>query len=432
MPALSPTMEKGTLLQWKKQVGDAVKPGDLLCIIETDKATIDFEATESGYLAAILVPDGTQNVDVGALVGVLAEDQASISAFADYSAAAPQPAAPAAAPSSSPTPAASSSPAASSPAPAAAPAAATSTDGRVFSSPRARAVAADKGFDIRSIPGSGPNNRVIQADVLSFVPKPSAAVQQPAASTSSASASSSAPSSTSAAFTDIPHTNIRKIIAERLTFSKQTIPHYYLQSDINVDELLALRTEMNESAKGAFKLSVNDFIVKAAAIALRQSPEVNSQWMDTAIRRFSTVDINVAVATDQGLLTPLVRNADNIGLVSISQRVRDLAQAAKDRKINPVDLAPGTFTISNLGMFGITSFSAVINPPQACILAVGGTEKRVVVDESKAGDEPAFKVVNVMTVTLSCDHRVVDGAVGATWLQKFKSLVERPTNMLLY
>lgn len=269
---------------------------------------------------------------------------------------------------------------------------------------------------------------------MAFVPQPVAT--QATTTATAAAATPAQPTiapSVGAAYTDFPHTNIRRVIAERLTFSKQTIPHYYLQSEVNVDELLRIRNEINQAAKGAYKLSVNDFVVKAAAIALRQSPEVNSQWTDTAIRRFHTVDINVAVATDQGLITPLIRNADNIGLVSISSRVRDLAEAAKNKTIKLEDLAPGTFTISNLGMFGISSFSAVINPPQACILAVGGTEKRVVVDESKPADAPnPYKVVNVINVTLSCDHRVVDGAVGATWLQKFKQLIEKPINMLLF
>ncbi|MDP2436390.1 MAG: pyruvate dehydrogenase complex dihydrolipoamide acetyltransferase [archaeon] len=425
MPALSPTMEKGNIVQWKKAVGARVQPGDLLCIIETDKATIDFEAVEEGFLAAVLVKDGTRDVPVGSLIAVIAESEKDVSSFADFSADAISH------PAATPSPVAAAA-AAASPAPVAAPTSSSSpaAGGSKFSSPRARALAAEKNYSIASIVGTGPNGRVIEADVLSFVPQPvSAAVQQQVVASSPAQQQVTAAVISGSEYTDYPHSNVRKVIAQRLTQSKQTIPHYYLTMDINVDQLLKVRAELNESAKGAYKLSVNDFVVKAAAIALRQMPEVNSQWTDTAIRRFHTLDINVAVATENGLLTPLIRCADNIGLTSISSRVKELADAAKSKKINPNDLVPGTFTISNLGMFGISSFCAVINPPQACILAVGGTEKRVVVD---GDDDTKFKVVNTMTVTLSCDHRVVDGAVGATWLQKFKALIERPNNMLLW
>jgi len=302
----------------------------------------------------------------------------------------------------------------------------TSAGGRVIASPLAKANAAKMSIDLSQVRGTGPNGRIIAADVAEFVPakekpKPTQQPQQQQMPPSIAD------------FIDIPNTNIRKVTAERLTFSKQNIPHYYLTVDINVDKLLELRTILNGISKNnEYKLSVNDFVVKAAALALRALPEVNSEWRGTHIRRYNNVHINIAVNTPKGLFTPIVRETDKLGLKAINQTIKEVAQRANEGKSTLADLQLGTFTISNLGMFGITTFSAVINPPQVAILAVGGTRKVVVVDEDPSDkSEPKFRNANMMSVTLSCDHRVVDGAVGAQWLQVFKDLMENPIKFLL-
>jgi len=283
-----------------------------------------------------------------------------------------------------------------------------------FASPLAKALAGQAGVSIGSVKGTGPGGRVVGSDVVAF--------SQSAPSVGAAPAD---------AFTDIPNSNIRKITAQRLTMSKQTIPHYYLTVDCRVDELMKVRQVLNDKANGEYKLSVNDFVVKASALACRKVPEANSSWSDNAIRRFNTVDVNVAVNTDKGLLTPIVFNADKLGLAAIANNVKDLAEKAKAGKLKPEQFTGGTFTISNLGMFGIKQFAAVINPPQVCILAVGGAEKRVIVNEKATGSSDQYSVANYMSVTLSCDHRVVDGALGAEWLKHFKQYIEDPMKMLL-
>jgi len=292
-------------------------------------------------------------------------------------------------------------------------------------SPFAKKVAGELGVSLGSVPGTGPNNRVIAADVAEFAARATggAAARAPEAR---------APSSPTDAFTDYPNSNIRRVIARRLSESKQTIPHYYLTVECRVDKLLKIREELNSRSDGKYKISLNDFIVKASALALRKQPVVNSSWSDQAIRRYHNVDINVAVNTPDGLFTPFVPNADKKGLVAISNTVKELATKAKEKKLVPTDYEGGTFTISNLGMFGIKQFAAVINPPQAAILAVGSTEKRLVVNEdtTTAKNRP-YEEANILTVTLSCDHRVVDGAVGAEWLQSFRSYMEDPLKMLL-
>jgi pyruvate dehydrogenase E2 component (dihydrolipoyllysine-residue acetyltransferase) len=442
MPALSPTMDKGNVVEWKKSVGEQIVVGEVIAVIETDKATIDLEATDDGILAAIVHGDGSTNVPVGQVIGIIVENEADLGAFASYE----PPSAAAKAADDAQAAQADQSAAAKAKTPASVVTTANGApspqrraqDGdRVFASPRARKLATEKGYNLSSIAGTGPAGRIIERDVLAYEPaKASDTSASSSASATGATATlSSTPAPSGADFELIPNSNIRKVIARRLTESKQNVPHYYLTIECNVDALLETRAQMNADANGKYKLSVNDFIVKAAAIALRQVPEVNSQWTDDAIRRFSTIDINVAVNAPQGLLTPLVRNADNLGLVGISSRVRELADLSTKGSLPLEDQQPGTFTISNLGMFGISQFAAVINPPQACILAVGAAEKRVILNEDDDDDEsdtPQFSAANIMTVTLSCDHRVVDGAVGATWLQKFKKLIERPIDMILH
>ncbi|KAF4077442.1 hypothetical protein AMELA_G00208210 [Ameiurus melas] len=424
LPALSPTMTMGTVQRWEKKVGEKLNEGDLLAEIETDKATIGFEVQEEGYLAKIMVSEGTRDVPLGTPLCLMVEKESDIQAFADYvetgMATSPPPTpAPVAVP-----------PAPSAPAAPAAPAAAAARKGRVFASPLAKKLAAEKGIDLSQVTGSGPDGRVTKKDIENFVPAkaaPPPVVPTAPAVPTPARAPAVAPAPTGT-FTDIPLSNIRRVIAQRLMQSKQTIPHYYLSVDINMDQVLDLRKELNEEVKADnIKLSVNDFILKASALACLKVPEANSSWMDTVIRQNHVVDVSVAVSTPNGLITPIVFNAHIKGLAAISKDIAALAAKARDGKLQPHEFQGGTFTVSNLGMYGIKNFSAIINPPQACILAVGGSEKRLL----PADNEKGFDVASMMSVTLSCDHRVVDGAVGAQWLAEFRKFLEKPVTMLL-
>lgn len=419
LPALSPTMEAGTIISWEKKEGDKLDEGDLLAEIETDKATMGFETPEEGYLAKIMVEAGTRDVSIGKLVCIIvenAEDIAAFKNFEDKGEDKAEAASPAAAPSAPEVVTSSPEVAASTPAPVA-----PSTD-RIFASPLARKLASEKGITLASVSqATGFEGSITAKDLASTKSV------APVAPVSTGTVQSTPVKGQK--FTDLPVSNIRGVIAKRLLQSKQTIPHYYLSVDVNMDAVLSMRKEFNSSLeKDGGKLSVNDFVIKAAALACRKVPEVNSSWQDTFIRQYDTVDISVAVSTDKGLITPIVFNAERKGLSSISGDIRSLAAKAREGKLQPHEFQGGTFSISNLGMFGVRNFTAIINPPQSCILAVGGTEKRLVVDESA---ELGHRSANVMTVTLSCDHRVVDGAVGAQWLGAFKKLLEKPTTMLL-
>jgi len=297
-----------------------------------------------------------------------------------------------------------------------------------MASPAARAIAASEGLDLSKIQGTGPHHRIVKADVLDA----KALLSQQPQIAAPAAAPQAAPSQASASYTDIPRTNLRKIISTRLTESKRTIPHYYLTVECNVDPLMKARAELNAKAKNnEYKLSVNDFVIKACALALRKVPTVNSSWNDNFIRRFNNIDINIAINTEQGLYSPLLTNVDAKGLVAIANGVKDLAEKAKINKLSPAEVASGTFTISNMGMMGLTEFSAVINPPQVAILAVSAAHEKLVLLDSDGSTEGRVGKRNVMNVTLSADHRVVDGAVGASWLQAFKSYLEDPLSLLL-
>lgn len=420
LPALSPTMEAGSIVSWEKKEGDKLNEGDLLAEIETDKATMGFETPEEGYLAKILVPAGTKDVKVGKLVCIITANQSDVESFADFKD--DTPAAPTAAPAelAAPvvTPPAPAAPVVAPPA-AHVPSAATARSGgeRVFASPLARRVAAEKGLDLAAVgSGSGMYGSLTSADLGKAPVAAPAVAAHPAAFPA-------------ATYTDLPVSNIRAVIAKRLQQSKQTVPHFYLSADVNVDQLLSLRQKLNKLLeKDSLKLSINDFIIKAASLACVKVPEANSAWMDTVIREFHSVDISVAVSTDKGLITPIVFGTERKGLAAISREVKSLAARAREGKLQPHEFQGGTFTISNLGMFSVKNFSAIINPPQACILAVGTSEKRLVPDEDS---EAGFKEAEFMSVTLSCDHRVVDGAVGAQWLAKFKQLLEKPYTMML-
>lgn len=436
LPALSPTMEAGTIVNWQKKEGDKVSEGELLAEIETDKATMGFESSEEGFLARILVPAGSANIPVGKLLCVIVCEEDGIEAFKSFVPSAEDDeviggGAPAAAPPPPPPPPPAPKPVAApapsrAPAPVAAAPHSQEAGGRVFATPFARKLAADRGIDLNAVVGSGPEGRIVAEDIEKFLP--SAAPQAGVAPMAAAPAVTLAPPA-GTAYVDIPLSNIRQVIAKRLLQSKQTIPHYYLSVDVKMDNVIRLRKELNGIlSKQNIKLSVNDFIIKASALACLKIPDANSSWMDTVIRQYQTVDISVAVATENGLITPIVTKADSKGLAAISQDIKTLAIKAKEGKLQPHEYQGGTFTISNLGMFGVKNFCAIINPPQACILAVGGAEQKLIVDESA---EQGYSSASVMSVTLSCDHRVVDGAVGAQWLAEFKRFLETPETMML-
>ena len=426
MPALSPTMTEGTLARWLKKEGDPVKSGDVIAEIETDKATMEVEAVDEGVLGKILVGDGTQNVAVNAPIGILLGD-------GEDAGAAPAPAPAARAPEAKavpaePFPGSTATPSIAFPTPVAP----AGSSQRVFASPLAKRLAKDSGLDLATMKGSGPNGRIVRADVeaAQSAPKPAAApVPQAAAPDTPKPAPKPAPAAITAPHKAVPNSNMRKVIARRLTEAKQTAPHFYLTTDCEIDALLKLRADLNarspKDGAGAFKLSVNDLVIKACAVALRRVPGVNASYTEEATILYDDVDISVAVSIPDGLITPVIRRADQKGLSVISNEMKDLAVRAKAGKLKLEEFQGGTFSVSNLGMFGIKDFAAVINPPQGAILAVGAGEQRAVVRDGQ------LAVATVMSVTLSVDHRVVDGALGAEWLQVFKSVVQDPLSLLL-
>ena len=431
MPALSPTMTEGNLAKWLKAEGEAVKPGDVIAEIETDKATMEVEAIDEGTLGKILVPAGAQAIKVNEPIALLlteGEDAGALAAEAAPAPAAPPAKAPAAAPPvAAPPAAAPASPAASPPAaaPAAAAPAAAATERR-FASPLARRMAAAAGLDLAAVGGSGPNGRIVKSDIEAALARGPAARPVAAPSAAAATTAPAAPSAVGLPpFTEVPNSQTRKVIARRLGESKRDAPHFYLSIDCEIDQLLKIRQELNGRAGDKYKLSVNDFVIRASALALKQVPAANASWTDTAIRLYHLADVSVAVATPGGLITPIIRGADAKGLAAISNEMKELAGRARDGKLKPEEYQGGTFSVSNLGMYGIKSFAAVINPPQGAILAVGAGEQRPVVKEG------ALAIATVMTCTLSVDHRVVDGAVGAEFLAAFRKLVEDPLTMLL-
>jgi len=411
MPALSPTMTEGKLAKWLKKEGDAVKSGDVLAEIETDKATMEMEAVDEGVMGKILVAEGTEGVAVNAPIAVLLEEGES----ASTAKAAPK-AAPTAAPKAEAPKAEAPKPQA---APAAAPAPVAKSGDRAFVSPLAKRLAANAGIDLSRVSGSGPHGRIVKADIDGLSKGGAKAAPRAAA------APSGPVPDYGQAYKEVPHTGVRKIIAKRLLEAKTTIPHFYLTIDCVIDELMSMRKKINERSDGSYKVSVNDFVIRASALALRKVPAVNASWTDEAMRMYENVDISVAVATPDGLITPIIRNADKKGLAAISNEMKDLAGRAKDKKLKPEEFQGGGFSISNLGMFGIKQFEAIINPPQAAILAVGSAEQRPVVKNG------ALAIATVMTCSLSCDHRVVDGAVGAEFMQAFQAIIEDPLKMLL-
>lgn len=454
LPALSPTMTTGTIVSWEVAVGDEIGEGDAIATIETDKASMALEYQDEGYLAKILLSEGAKDIPLGTPVCIIVPNEEDVAAFKDYveTGDAPVAAAPVA-----PAPVESSPPASTPSAPAAAavpppvPAStAAAPQGRVFASPLAKKLASEKGLDINQFAGmgSGPNGRIRAVDlskqpaVAAAAPVQQAAVTPPPPPPTPVAASVVAPTPVAApkaaaptaaptddSYVDIDLSNIRKVTAQRLCESKQQIPHYYLTVDVQMDNVLQIRKEFNaDLAKDGVKISVNDFIIKASALACMKVPEANSSWRDTFIRQYNKVDMSVAVSTPTGLITPIVTDAHHKGLSAISQDVVRLAGKARDGKLRPEEFIGGTFTISNLGMMGVKQFTAIINPPQSCILAVGSARKEFIPDEDQ---DNGMRAATLVSVTLSCDHRVVDGAVGARWLQYFKKYLEDPLKMLL-
>lgn len=434
MPALSPTMEEGNIAKWNKKEGDTVSAGDVIAEIETDKATMEVEAVDEGVMGKIVVPEGTKNVKVNAVIALLLEDGEDKNSIKDYKIPAPAndskseskeeasqdapstasapapvataPAPKAAAPSKAPTSAPKS----------AATVTASANNKDVNASPVARKLADNYGIDLSSVKGTGPKGRVVKEDVENFV---------------SRGGNGSIIKRDASEFTRHENSNVRQVIARRLLESKQQVPHFYLTVDCNIDNLLETRRQINDLApksdegKPAYKVSVNDLIIKAVALGLKEVPEANASWYDDAIVQYTNIDVSVAVATDGGLITPIVFNADQKSVVQISAEVKQLAKLARENALKPEQFQGGGFSISNLGMYGIKEFSAIINPPQSCILAVGAGEERAIVKNGQ------LTSANVMTVTLSVDHRSVDGAVGATFLQSFKKFIENPAGLLV-
>ena len=419
MPALSPTMEEGTLAKWLVKEGDSVSSGDLLAEIETDKATMEFEAVDEGTIARILVAEGSEGVKVGTVIAIIAEEGEDMSQAASGAASPPK----AAGPKADPVPAKAEAAAAPAAAIKADTAPAKPSEGRVKASPLARRLAQAKGIDLAALAGSGPSGRIVKADLEDAAPaaKPAAPAAAPAAPVAQASAAQDF---------GIPHeviklSGMRKTIARRLTESKQQVPHIYLTVDVNLDKLLKLRSELNASlAARNVKLSVNDLLIKALGVALIQVPECNVQFAGDQMLQFKRADISVAVSIPGGLITPIVTAADRQGVAAISTAMKDLAARAKEGKLKPEEYQGGTASLSNMGMFGIKQFEAVINPPQGMIMAIGAGEKRpFVVDDS-------LQIATVMSATGSFDHRAIDGADGARLMQLFKELVEHPIGML--
>lgn len=457
MPALSPTMTEGTLARWLKKEGDKVKSGQVIAEIETDKATMEVEAVDEGTIVKLLIAAGTSGVAVNTPIAVLAEDGEAVGTVATPVAAPPPKASAQTETSFAPHPAANNSSGGN----AMTQIAAKTVGDRVFASPLAKRLAEQTGVNLAAVAGSGPHGRIVKADVESapaggmkpqampqaapktvspaaaapvvasaVAPKPPASPAPMAATTKPASGA--LPAGVDArdladklgqAYEAVPNSGVRKVIAKRLMESKLTVPHFYLSVDCVIDELLELRKRTN-TVEGV-KISVNDFIIRAVAMSLRKVPAANAAWTDDAILLFKNVDVSVAVATPSGLITPIVKQADGKTVAQISKEMKDLAQRAKDGKLRPEEFMGGGFSISNLGMFGVKNFQAIINPPQACILAIGAGEQRAVVQDGK------LAVATVMSCTLSVDHRAVDGAVGAEFLQAFKTLIEQPYSLVV-
>ncbi|MBO9108406.1 MULTISPECIES: pyruvate dehydrogenase complex dihydrolipoamide acetyltransferase [Agrobacterium] len=450
MPALSPTMEEGNLAKWLVKEGDKVAPGDVIAEIETDKATMEVEAVDEGTVAKLVVPAGTEAVKVNALIAILAADGEDVAEAAKGGNAAPaasqakaeapkQEAAKAEAPKEEAVPAKAEKPVADQSSAPSTPAPVAKSGERIFASPLARRLAKEAGLDLTAVSGSGPHGRIVKTDVEKAAASGGAKAAPAAAASAGAPAAALAKGPSEEAvlklfepgsYELVPHDGMRKVIAKRLVESKQTVPHFYVSVDCELDTLLALRAQLNAAApekdgKPAYKLSVNDMVIKALALALRDVPDANVSWTESNMVKHKHSDVGVAVSIPGGLITPIIRKAEEKSLSTISNEMKDYGKRAKERKLKPEEYQGGTTAVSNMGMMGVKSFSAVINPPHATILAVGAGEQRAVV---KNGE---IKIANVMTVTLSTDHRCVDGALGAELIGAFKRYIENPMGMLV-
>ncbi|MDF1748496.1 MAG: pyruvate dehydrogenase complex dihydrolipoamide acetyltransferase [Alphaproteobacteria bacterium] len=443
MPALSPTMTEGTLSKWLLKEGDSVTSGDVMAEIETDKATMEFEAVDEGIIAKILIEGGTEGVAVNTPIAILAEEgedvaKAAASAGESDASAAPAAKEPEAAKSepAAPKPAAPGQPSAA----AEKPAQSSGSGDRIFASPLARRMAENEGLDLAKLSGSGPHGRIVKRDIeealssgtgKASAPSEAPKAAAPAAAKASAPAAASVPSVDDPIFKmlpeseSIPHTGMRKTIAKRLTESARDIPHFTLQVDVEIDKLLAMRKQLNERDGADYKISVNDFVIKATALALTRVPDCNVAYTDSAILKFKKVDMAMAVAIDGGLITPIIKDCASKGLATISKEAKTLAGKARDGKLTPEEYQGGTFTISNLGMFGVKSFTSIINPPQGGILSVGAGEQRAVVKDGALG------MATVMSLSLAVDHRCIDGATGAALVKELKALIEDPIALML-
>ncbi len=423
MPALSPTMTEGTLSRWLKKEGENVHAGDVIAEIETDKATMEVEAVDEGVLGKILIADGTENVKVNEPIAILVDEGEAVPAPAPASA--PRPAA---APPASPKP----STAAGAEPPKTTPQAGNGHDAggeRIFVSPLARRMAKQAGLDLATLKGTGPNGRIVKVDIEAALQKPASAAPQPTAAAAGPAPALRPSVPVTAPHRLVPHSSMRKVIARRLTEAKSTIPHFYVSMDVEIDALIRLLSDLNakspKDGPDTYLITINDMVIKASAATLRRVPTVNAAWTDDGMALFDDVDISVAVAIPDGLITPIIRRADQKGLATISREMKDLAGRAREGKLKPEEFQGGGFSISNMGMFGVSEFAAIINPPQSAILAVAAGQKRPVVKND------SLAVATVMTCTLSVDHRVVDGALGARWLREFKRIVEDPLSLLL-
>jgi pyruvate dehydrogenase E2 component (dihydrolipoamide acetyltransferase) len=402
MPALSPTMTSGNLTKWHKKEGDLIKAGQLIAEVETDKATMEIEASEDGMLAKILVPEKSTNVLVNSVIAVLLEDDEDAASLANFIQKKPS--------SSNLTPIANLEPTPSKEK--ITPLAGTCISGKIFASPLAKRIAEQNQINLKDLCGSGPNGRIIKNDVLTALENLRSITQQ------------SIVVKSVDAYTLEPHSPMRRVIASRLSESKQTIPHFYLNIECRLDNLIALRHQVNKDRDS--KISINDFVIKATALSMKDQPSINASWHEEGIRKYANIDISVAVSVDDGLITPIIYAADARSLSEISLAMKDLAARARLNKLRLEEFQGGNFTISNLGMYGVKQFSAIINPPQSSILAIGATLKT-----PTAGDNDKVEIANIMSVTLSCDHRVVDGVLGAKFLQCFKNYLENPIKMLV-
>ncbi|KAH8102479.1 dihydrolipoamide acetyltransferase [Cristinia sonorae] len=423
MPAMSPTMTEGGIAEWKKKEGDSFSAGDVILEIETDKATIDVEAQEDGVMAKILAGDGSKGIKVGSTIAIVAEEGDDLSGAdklaseaaseAPQKSSAEEPKAPEAPKAPEPP-----KPSSSESKPAETLRSELAKGDRIFASPIAKKIALERGIPLSKVKGTGPEGRILREDVEKYQP-------------SAAPAAAAAAPSASADYVDIPVSNMRRTIGARLTQSKQEVPHYYVTVDIDMGKVLKLREVFNKTLAdkdGGSKLSVNDFILKASALALADVPEANSAWLGETIRQYKKADISVAVSTPTGLITPIIKDVGSKGLATISAEAKVLAKKARDGKLQPHEYQGGSFTVSNLGMFGVNHFTAIINPPQACILAIGSTQPVLV---PAPEEERGFKIAQIMKVTLSSDHRTVDGAVAARWVSAFKGYLENPLTFML-